>query len=189
MTSNRGILPITLSCLLTLATSASADFVASQSLVEVSETLFCRHIRPDGLILPCVEPFAWTEAPHSTHAADVHPLVPPRHRRPARAEAVQVTTRVSPLLIAALVAAGCASAGGTAGIFDVGSVWYRHPATGDVMECGGGFYPGVQIRRQACGKALIGVGYQEVEKCKVAAVGAPCVTDEEIARAEAGGKR
>jgi hypothetical protein len=39
---------------------------------------------------------------------------------------------------------GCASAGGTAGIFDSGSVWYKHPTTGDVKECGGGVYPGVQ---------------------------------------------
>jgi hypothetical protein len=45
-----------------------------------------------------------------------------------------------------------------------------------VKECGGGFYPGVQIRRHACGKALI-------------ASGAPCVTDDEIAQAEAEEKR
>jgi hypothetical protein len=87
-------------------------------------------------------------------------------------------------LLAALLMAGCASAGGTAGIFDIGTVWYKHPATGDVKECGGGFYPGVQIRRNACGKALISVGYREVEKCKVAAAGALCVTEEEMARAE-----
>jgi len=49
---------------------------------------------------------------------------------------------------------GCASAGGTAGIFGSGSVWYKHLTTGDVKECGGGVYPGVQIRRRACGKAL-----------------------------------
>ena len=85
--------------------------------------------------------------------------------------------------------AGCASAGGTAGIFDSGSVWYKHPTTGDVKECGGGVYPGVQIRRRACGEAFIAVGYQEVEKCKVAATGAPCVTDEDIARAEAEEKK
>lgn len=89
----------------------------------------------------------------------------------------------------ALALSGCASAGGTAGIFDIGSVSYKHPTTAEVKECGGGFYPGVQIRRQACGKALIGVGYQEVEKCKVAARAAACVTDEEIARAEAEEKR
>jgi len=53
-----------------------------------------------------------------------------------------------------------------------------------VKECGGGFYPGVQIRRHGCGKALIAVGYHEVEKCKVVEAGALCVTDEEIARAE-----
>jgi len=93
------------------------------------------------------------------------------------------------LVLLSLLAAGCASAGGTAGIFDSGSVWYKHPTSGDVKECGGGAYPGVQIRRRACGKALIGVGYQEVEKCKVAAAGAPCVTPEEIARAEADQKR
>jgi hypothetical protein len=63
------------------------------------------------------------------------------------------------------------------------------PDEGRVKECGGGVYPGVQIRRRACGKALIGVGYTEVEKCKVAAAGAPCVTDDEIARAEANEKR
>jgi hypothetical protein len=97
-----------------------------------------------------------------------------------------VTARVSSaFVIAACLIAGCASAGGTAGIFDIGSVWYKHPTTGDVKECGGGFYPGVQVRRHGCGKALLAVGYQEVEKCKPAAVGAACVTDEEIARAEA----
>jgi hypothetical protein len=89
----------------------------------------------------------------------------------------------------ALALSGCASAGGTAGIFDSGSVWYKHPTTGDVKECGGGVYPGVQIRRRACGKALLGVGYIEVEKCKVAAAGAPCVTDDEIAQAEAEERR
>ena len=93
------------------------------------------------------------------------------------------------LALLGLLVAGCASAGGTAGIFDMGSVWYKHPTTADVKECGGGFYPGVQIRRQACGKALIGVGYTEVEKCKVAAAGAPCVTDDEIAHAEAEERR
>lgn len=93
------------------------------------------------------------------------------------------------LALLSLLIAGCASAGGTAGIFDTGSVWYKHPTTADVKECGGGVYPGVQIRRQACGKAFIAAGYQEVEKCKVAAAGAPCVTDEEIARAEAEEKR
>ena len=54
-----------------------------------------------------------------------------------------------------------------------------------MKECGGGVYPGVQIRRHGCGKALIGVGYQEVEKCKVAAPGALSVTEKEMARAEA----
>jgi hypothetical protein len=63
-------------------------------------------------------------------------------------------------------AVGCASAGGTAGVFDVGSVWYKHPTTGDVKECGGGFYPGVQIRRYNCGKRRLDEGYAEVEKCK-----------------------
>ena len=81
--------------------------------------------------------------------------------------------------------AGCASAGGTAGFFDIGSVWYKHPTTGDVRECGGGFYPGVQSRRRGCGRAWIAAGYQEVEKCKVAAAGAFCVTEDEMARAEA----
>jgi hypothetical protein len=80
--------------------------------------------------------------------------------------------------------AGCGSAGGTAGIFDVGSVWYKHPTTGDVKECGGGFYPGVQIRRYNCGKRRLDEGYAEVEKCKVAQPGALCVTDAEIERAE-----
>jgi hypothetical protein len=79
---------------------------------------------------------------------------------------------------------GCASAGGTAGIFDSGSVWYKHPTTGDVKECGGGFYPGVQIRRRSCGEHLLAEGYAEVEKCKVAQPGALCVTDAEIERSE-----
>jgi hypothetical protein len=84
---------------------------------------------------------------------------------------------------------GCASAGGTAGIFDIGSVWYKHPTSGDVKECGGGFYPGVQVRRHGCGKALLAVGYEEVEKCEVAAAGVLCVTQEEMARAEAEERR
>jgi hypothetical protein len=75
------------------------------------------------------------------------------------------------------------------GVFDSGSVWYKHLGTGEVKECGGGVYPGVQIRRRACGKTLIGVGYTEVEKCKAAAAGSACVTDDEIARAEAEEKR
>jgi hypothetical protein len=89
----------------------------------------------------------------------------------------------------ALSLTGCGSAGGTAGIFDLGSVWYKHPSTGDVKECGGGFYPGVQIRRHGCGKALIGVGYHEVEKCTVPASCALCVTEDEMARAEAQERR
>ena len=52
------------------------------------------------------------------------------------------------------------------------------PRTGEVKECGGGVYPGLQIRRRACGKTLIGVGYTEVEKCKAAAAGSACVTDD-----------
>ncbi len=83
---------------------------------------------------------------------------------------------------------GCASAGGTAGIFDSGSVWYKHPTTSDVKECGGGFYPGVQIRRYNCGKGLQAQGYVEVEKCAKAAASAPCVTDAEIRAAEAAAK-
>ena len=87
-------------------------------------------------------------------------------------------------LASAVLLGGCASAGGTAGVFDSGSVWYKHPATGDVKECGGGFYPGVQIRRRSCGKQLLGAGYAEVQKCKVAPPGALCVTEIEIERAE-----
>ncbi len=44
-------------------------------------------------------------------------------------------------LASAVLLGGCASAGGTAGVFDSGSVWYKHPTIGDVKECGGGFYP------------------------------------------------
>jgi hypothetical protein len=83
---------------------------------------------------------------------------------------------------------GCASAGGTAGIFDSGSVWYKHPTTADVKECGGGFYPGVQIRRYNCGKGLLAQGYVEVEKCKEVPSGTACVTDTEIRAAEAAEK-
>jgi hypothetical protein len=42
-------------------------------------------------------------------------------------------------LIFVVLISGCASAGGTAGILDIGSVWYKHPTTGDVKECGDGF--------------------------------------------------
>jgi hypothetical protein len=52
--------------------------------------------------------------------------------------------RRHPLLPAVVVLlAGCASAGGTAGVLDIGSVWYKRPTTSDVKECGGGFYAGV----------------------------------------------
>jgi len=44
-------------------------------------------------------------------------------------------------------------------------------------------------RAEDCGTALLAVGYQEVEKCKVAAVGTACVTDKEIAHTEAEEKR
>jgi hypothetical protein len=91
-------------------------------------------------------------------------------------------------LVTASLLSGCASAGGTAGIFDSGSVWYKHPASGDVKECGGGFYPGVQIRRYNCGKALLALGYVEVEKCKEVRTGTVCVTDAEIRAAEAAEK-
>ena len=32
-------------------------------------------------------------------------------------------------LVSAALLGGCASAGGIAGIFDSGSVWYKHPKT------------------------------------------------------------
>jgi hypothetical protein len=35
------------------------------------------------------------------------------------------------LALLGLLVAGCASAGGTAGIFDIGSVWYKHATTSD----------------------------------------------------------
>jgi hypothetical protein len=91
----------------------------------------------------------------------------------------------SALIVSIALLGGCASAGSTAGIFDSGSVWYKHPVTSDVKECGGGFYPGVQIRRYNCGKRLLAEGYIEVEKCKKAATGTACVTDAEIRTAEA----
>ena len=97
---------------------------------------------------------------------------------------MMVLSRAGRLFLSAAVLYGCGSAGGTAGIHDLGSVWYKHPATGDVKECGGGFYPGVQIRRYNCGKRRIDEGYIEVEKCKVAQPGALCVTDAEIDQAE-----
>jgi hypothetical protein len=88
-------------------------------------------------------------------------------------------------LISGALLGGCASAGGTAGIFDTGSVWYKHPTTGDVKECGGGFYPGVQIRRYNCGTALQAHDYVEVEKCAKIPAGTLCVTETEIRAAEA----
>ena len=42
----------------------------------------------------------------------------------------------------------------------------------------------MQIRRRSCGKQLLAAGYAEVEKCKVAAPGALCVTEIEMERAE-----
>jgi len=47
-----------------------------------------------------------------------------------------VRRRCLTLVLAGLLIAGCASAGGTAGIFDIGSVWYKHPTTGDVSAVG-----------------------------------------------------
>jgi hypothetical protein len=91
-------------------------------------------------------------------------------------------------LISAVLIGGCASAGGTAGVFDSGSVWYKHPTTGDVKECGGGFYPGVQIRRYNCGKRYLAEGHVEVEKCKEVRPGTLCVTDTERYAAEAAEK-
>jgi hypothetical protein len=88
------------------------------------------------------------------------------------------------LLGVAVALCGCASAGGTAGVLDIGSVWYKHPKTGDVKECGGGFYPGVQIRRYNCGKRYLADGYVEVEKCKAVSLGTMCVTEAEMARSE-----
>jgi hypothetical protein len=87
-------------------------------------------------------------------------------------------------VVVAVLLGGCASVGGTAGPFDIGSVWYKHPQTGVVRECGGGFYPGVQIRRYNCGERRLSEGFQEVEKYKVAATGALCVTNAEMRAAE-----
>jgi hypothetical protein len=79
-------------------------------------------------------------------------------------------------LISAMLLGGCASAGGTAGVFD------------SVKECGGGAYPGVQIRRYNCGKRYLAEGYVEVQKCKEVPPGTLCVTDAERYAAEAAGK-
>jgi hypothetical protein len=81
--------------------------------------------------------------------------------------------------------AGCASAGGTRNIFSLGSAWYKHPTTGDVKECGGGFYPGVQIRRYICGNAYLEQGYVEVENCAHVSAGTLCISDAEKRDAEA----
>jgi hypothetical protein len=43
-------------------------------------------------------------------------------------------TRCTVFAILAAFVSGCASAGGTANIFDIGSVWYKHPTTGDAKE-------------------------------------------------------
>jgi hypothetical protein len=89
---------------------------------------------------------------------------------------------LSPLVSIAFLALGvtaCASAGGTAGVFDIGSVWYKHPTTGDVKECGGGFYPGVQIRRYNCGQKYLEQGYVEVENCGQVPQGELCISNAE----------
>jgi hypothetical protein len=88
-------------------------------------------------------------------------------------------------VLAVLFTAGCASAGGTRNIFSLGSAWYKHPTTGDVKECGGGFYPGVQIRRYNCGAAYLEQGYVEVENCGLVPAGTLCVSDAEKRDAEA----
>jgi hypothetical protein len=84
-----------------------------------------------------------------------------------------------------MLLAGCASAGGTRGILSLGSAWYKHPTTGDVKECGGGGYPGVQIRRYNCGNAYLEKGYVEVENCALVSAGTPCVSNAEKREAEA----
>lgn len=89
------------------------------------------------------------------------------------------------VFVLAELLSGCASAGGTANIFDIGSVWYKQPTTGDVKECGGGYYPGVQIRRYHCGKRWIEQGYAEVVNCRTVPAGTLCVTDAEKREAEA----
>jgi len=104
----------------------------------------------------------------------------PRHRGPARAEGEVKRHSVGAWLTATALLGGCASAGGTAGIFDTGSVWYKHPTTENVKECSG-FSPGAQMRQDNCGQALQAQGYVEVEKCAKAPAYTECVTDGEIA--------
>ena len=43
--------------------------------------------------------------------------------------AMPVRSRGALLVILLGTHGGCASAGGTAGIFDIGSVWYKHPVS------------------------------------------------------------
>src|SRR5713226_5549572 len=95
---------------------------------------------------------------------------------------------VQALLALTMLLTGCASAGGTRNIFSYGSAWYKHPTTGDVKECSGGFYPGVQIRRYGCGKGYLEQGYVEVENCAQVSAGTLCITDAEKRQAEAAEK-
>ena len=53
-----------------------------------------------------------------------------------------------------------------------------------MKECGGGFYPGVQIRLYNCGKRRLAEGYLEVQKCNEVPPGTLCVTDAETERSE-----
>jgi hypothetical protein len=95
---------------------------------------------------------------------------------------------VQALLALTMLLTGCASAGGTRNIFNYGSAWYKNPTTGDVKECGGGFYPGVNIRRYGCGKGYLEQGYVEVENCAQVSAGTLCITDAEKRQAEAAEK-
>lgn len=66
-----------------------------------------------------------------------------------------------------------------------GSIYLKHPATGGVVECNG---PGIVLVKvivtETCRARWEDRGYAVVEKCKDAAPGASCVTEEERDRAQ-----
>lgn len=76
--------------------------------------------------------------------------------------------RVFLVLVMAALLTGCGSAGGTAGPLDISSVWYKHPTTGDVKECGARVLPGLTDPPLQLREVWQEKGYTEVEKCKAA---------------------
>jgi hypothetical protein len=72
-------------------------------------------------------------------------------------------------------------------LFGCSSIYLKHPTSGAVVECDPVWYaplPWQAVARETCRSRWKDRGFVVVEKCKDAASGAPCVTDEERKRAK-----